>query len=102
MVRRRFALSLSFMTSAPPIVVLAGTPFRRQVLTHVERARHRLARGTAREPEAQRIAVPLGIRTGDLHGVSLDRSGQIARDEIALMRPFNAIAGLFQMESMGG
>src|SRR2546423_15644847 len=90
--------ALDDITSASSVVVLLGGPFRREVLTHVERARHRVARDGAREPEAQRVSMALRVRTGDLHGVAFDRSSEIARDEIALVRAFEAIAGLLQIQ----
>src|SRR6516162_9619725 len=88
------------MTSAPPVIVPSRRPFRREVLAHIERARHPVALDGAREPEAQGVSMALGIRTDDLYGVALDRPGEIARDEIALMRAFQAIAGLFQVQRM--
>src|SRR5260370_523189 len=61
----------------PPIIVICRTPRRCEVLAHIDRARHCVACDGARKTEAQCITVPLGVRTGNLHGVSLDGSRQI-------------------------
>src|SRR5215813_9720414 len=90
------------MTSASSILVPLRGPCRGEVLTHVERSRHRVARDGAREPEAQRVSMALGHGAGDLHRRALDRAAEIARDEIALVGPFEAIAGLLQMQRMRG
>src|SRR5262245_44669432 len=94
------ARSLSHMTSAPSIIVPFGGPLRGEIFAHVERSRHRVAVDRAGEAEAQGVAVPLGIRTGDLHRAAFDRSLQIARDEVALVRSLEAIAGLLQVQRM--
>src|SRR6185295_12262066 len=57
--------TFNLMASSPAIVVPLGTPLRVQVFAHVERSGHTVSRGGAVEAEAQGIAVPLGIRTGD-------------------------------------
>ena len=44
--------------------------------------------------------MPLRVRTGNQHGAALDRSDEISRDEIALMRSFEAIARLLEMQGM--
>src|SRR5262249_56099208 len=69
---------------------------------HVERPRHLRGRDGAREAEAQRVAVPLGIAARELHTIPVDRPGQIARDEVALMRAFEAIADLPEMQRVRG
>src|SRR5713101_5003069 len=58
----------NLMTLASPIIVPGRTPLRREVLAHVERARHRVACDSPRKTEAQCVTVPLGIRAGDLNG----------------------------------
>src|SRR5262249_30956812 len=86
------------MTSASSIVVPTGAPGRGADLAHVERARHRVALDRAGEPEAQRVAVPLRIRTRDLHRVAVDRAGEVAGDEIALVRALETVAGLPEVQ----
>src|SRR6266699_466612 len=76
------------MTSSPAIVVPPGTPLRHQVLAHVERSGHRVCRGRAVEAKTQGIAVPLGIRTGNLNAAPVDGAGKVARHEVALMCAF--------------
>src|SRR5712664_3844983 len=44
-------LAFSLMALTSTIVVPPGTPFRRQVLTHIERARHRVTRDDAGKTE---------------------------------------------------
>src|SRR6266567_3000868 len=83
------------------IVVPLRAPLRRQILAHVERPGHLAAGDGAGETEAQRISVPLGVAARELHAVSIDRAGEIARDEVALMRAFDAAAHLSQMQRMG-
>src|SRR5262245_37596681 len=82
----------SRMTSAPSIVVPLGRPVRGEVFAHVERAAHRIALNGAGEAEAQRVAMTLRVRAGDLHGGAVDRAGEIASDEIALVRSVEAVA----------
>src|SRR5262245_52765127 len=88
----------SRIASTPSIVVPLGRPLRREVFAHVERAAHRVALKRTGKPEAQRVAVTLRVRAGDLHGVAVDRPGEIASDEIALMRTVEAIPGLFEVQ----
>src|SRR6266849_3052750 len=66
------------IASTPSILVPPGSPLRSQVLTHVEGARHLVAGDRAGKTEAQRVAVPFGVRAGDLHARALDGAGQIA------------------------
>src|SRR3984893_817325 len=66
------------IASTPSIVVPPGGPFRGQVLTHVEGPRHLVAGDRAGKTEAQRVAMPFGVRAGDLHARALDGAGQIA------------------------
>src|SRR5262245_9036462 len=86
----------------PPIVVPLRRPLRRQVLAHVERSRHRVRRDGAVEPEAEGVAVPLGVRAVHLHAAAVDGAGEIARHEIALVRALEPIARLLQVERVAG
>src|SRR5262249_22240940 len=95
-------VDFTFIVSPSSEVVPPGAPLRGQVLAHVERPRHLRGRDGAREAEAQRVAVPLGIAARELHTIPVDRPGQIARDEVALMRAFEAIADLPEMQRVRG
>src|SRR4029453_18653351 len=90
------------IASSPAIVVPLGTPCRHQVFAHVERSGHAVGRDRAVEAEAQGIAVAFGIRAGHLNAVPVDRADEVARHEVALMRTFDAIVHLSQMERMAG
>ena len=67
-------------------------PFRAQILAHIERARHLVALELPREPIRQRGAVDFADRAGDPHIVAGNRAGEIARHEIALVRPDELVA----------
>ena len=60
--------------------------------------RHRVPAHLAAEPVGQRIAVALGDDAGERDRVAADRAGDVAREEIALMRALEPIAVLLQME----
>src|SRR2546427_7088376 len=91
-------VAFSLMALPSTIVVPRGAPLRGQVLTHIERAGHRVARDGAGKTETQRVPVTLSVRAGDLNGVAVDGSGEIARDEIALMRSLEPRAHLLHMQ----
>src|SRR5260370_2839534 len=82
-------VAFSFIRSSSSILVPLGTPFSRQVLAHIERPCHLVAGEVAREAETQRVTVPLGVTARELHAVAVDRAGEIARHEVALMRAFD-------------
>src|SRR5262252_349946 len=86
------------MRSPSPIVVTPGAPLRRQVLPHIQRALHLVAGDVAGESEAQRVAVSLAVAARQLHAAAVDRAGEIARDEVSLMRAFHAIADLSEVQ----
>src|SRR5262245_25377360 len=54
------AIVSSLIASPPTVLVPPCRPFPRQVLAHVERARHSVGGDGAAEPEAQRVAIALG------------------------------------------
>src|SRR5262249_21079681 len=88
-------MALARVTPSPPtILVPPGGPLRGEILAHVERARHLIPVHVAGEPEAQGVAVPLRVAARDLNLRAVDAAGEIARDEVALMRPLEAAAPL--------
>src|SRR5262245_43177757 len=63
-------VNVSLIALPSSIVVPLCGPLRREVLAHVERPRHLGAGDGAREPEAQRVAVPLRVVAQELHAVA--------------------------------
>src|SRR5882757_5728372 len=69
-----------------------------EVLAHVERARHLAAVHFPSEHKRDGIAMFLAERAPDPDGIAIDRSGNVPRNELALMRAVDVIPPLPQME----
>src|SRR5439155_14327844 len=89
---RRQCITLSARGPVPP-----GAPSGRQVLTHVEIARHSIALDLSVERKREGVPdCPLGQAAAQLHHVAIDRAGEIARDELAPMNALQAAALLLE------
>ncbi len=76
----------------------ARTPPGAQILAHVELARHFVSRNRSGERKRQRIAGLSAVIAAKPNVAPIDRSGQIARDEIALMRAVDLVARLSEVQ----
>src|SRR3954453_10322119 len=75
-------------------------PRRGAVLAEVERAGHRVARDPAGEAIGQRVAVPLGDAARHRDRLAVDRAGDVARDEVALVRAVEARTALAKVDGV--
>src|SRR5258706_3647228 len=96
--RRARSRGVILMTSAPPRGAPPRRPLRAQVLAHVEGATHLVARHLAREGVADGVATLLAHEAAEAHAVAVDRSREVAGNEIAAVGAVDLVAALAQVQ----
>src|SRR5688572_5140633 len=86
----------SRLTTRPPL----GGEARAQVLAEVERALDLVALHLAREGVVERVAALLALRAAQPDRRAVDRAGEVARREVALVRAQDLVAVLPQLQQM--
>src|SRR5215210_7254827 len=73
-------------------------PLCTQILAHVERSGHFVAGDLTGKDKGDRIAVGFAECASYLNLIAVDRAGEIARNELTLMRAIDRVRTLTQMQ----